>query len=403
MYHNLDIYVPSMIPAGGAHVKHPECARAARLLGVDYADAVTGFAFKGRHGTAIINGAVVAAEYALAVQEIIGGFAVERIQVEEARKTQEALRLWRRFMAGLRIRKRIEGYSVEGEGDTVQEVIAEDESMSYESGGFFPTGEVEDVAEPTAPGSVSRIPHHSNGSLGIGSFAEDAETARDNSLSAQSLVDSHSPRPNYTDGRFDDRLNPDAVDPLDNNDHPTPLIEIVYGKSVLTEIGDIAQGVEAGGFMTEDNLETHEAHIGDNEESTRAGGFMTEDDPETHRAQSKRRIDDAFAMSNLADDDLAQATTLQQTFESRHMMADRADDKSTKEPPQKPAHVQIGDRGPSNSMSPPSGSTPVQAVVDQLPSTVPGSDAQNHTSGSDEGSLLSEDPDDEDAEPEWLV
>ena len=367
-----------MIPAGGAHVKHPECARAARLLGVDYADAVTGFAFKGRHGTAIINGAVVAAEYALAVQEIIGGFAIERIQAEEARKTQQALRLWRRFMAGLRIRERIEGYSVEGEGNAVQEATAEDESMSYESGGFFPTGEVEDIAEPTAPGSVSRTPQHPNGSLSIGSFAKGAGTARDNSLGAQSLVDGPSPRSDHTDGRFDDKLNPDAEEPLDDNDHPTPHVEIVYGKSLLSEIGDIAQGVEAGGFMTEDNIETHEAHIEDNEESIRAGGFLTEDDPETHRAQSKRRIDDAFAPSNLADDDLDQATMLQQTFESRQNVSDRADDEILR-------------------------TTPVQAVVDQLPSTVPGSHAQNHTSGSDEGSLLSEDPDDEDAEPEWLV
>ena len=388
-----------MIPAGGAHVKHPECARAARLLGVDYADAVTGFTFKGRHGTAIINGAVVAVEYASAVQEVIGGFAIERIQAEEARKTEEALRMWRRFIAGLRIRERIEGYSVEGEADAVQEATAEDESMSYEAGGFFPTGEVEDVAEPTAPGSVSQNP---NDPLSIRYLANDTGTARDIGFGAQRFGGSPSPRPGFIDVRLDERLNPNAEEALDNNDYPTPDIEIVYGKSV--DIGDNVESFGAGGFMIQDNPETHEAYIVANVKSVKAGGFITKDNAETHEAQFKRRIDDSFALSVLADDDLAQATMLQQTFESRHMMPDPEDDKSTRYPSQQPDRLQVENRGPSESMSPPSGIASGQAVVEERPSsTMPGSDGQDQNPESDQGSLLSEDPDDEDADPEWLA
>ncbi|KAH1601473.1 hypothetical protein KXX34_003836 [Aspergillus fumigatus] len=61
-YGNLDVYVPSMVPPGGVHIKHPQAAHAARVLGIDYTDAVTGFDFKGRHGTAVFQGIVVASE-----------------------------------------------------------------------------------------------------------------------------------------------------------------------------------------------------------------------------------------------------------------------------------------------------------------------------------------------------
>ena len=376
MYHNLDVYVRSMIPAGGAHVKHPECARAARLLGVDYADAVIGFAFKGRHGTAIINGAVVAAENVSAVQEVIEGFAIERFQAEEARKAHEALRMWRRFIAGLRIRERIEGYSVEGEADAVQEATAEDESISYEAGGFFPTGEVEDVAEQTAPGSVHQIP---DDSLSMGFLAKDTGTARDIALGAQRFVGNLSPRPKYADDRLEDKMNPDAGKAPDTYDNSTPDIEIDYGKSVLSDIGDNVESVEAGGFETEYNTENH-------------------------KAQSQRKMNDAFARSNFADDDLAQATILQQTFENRHMMADREGDKSTRALSQQPDPLAVGNRGSADSTSPPSGTASGQAVVEERPSsTIAESDRQDQSSGSDKGSLLSEDPDDEDADPEWLA
>src|SRR6202034_2094070 len=90
-YGNLDVYVPSMIPAGAIHVQHPLAARSAKLLGVDYADAVTGFDFKGRQGTAIVNGIVVAAEYREAFVEAIRAMEHEQAQVEQAKRTPLAL------------------------------------------------------------------------------------------------------------------------------------------------------------------------------------------------------------------------------------------------------------------------------------------------------------------------
>ena len=115
IYGNIDIYVPSMVPAGGTHIKHTDAVRAARLLGIDYADAVSGFEFKGRTGTAVVKGAVVATEYSGAVQAVIQGFEYEREEAILGHRTYTALLMWKRLLTGLRIQERIEGYEIQGE------------------------------------------------------------------------------------------------------------------------------------------------------------------------------------------------------------------------------------------------------------------------------------------------
>lgn len=167
VYGNLDIYTPTMVPAGGSHILHPETARAARTLGIDYSDAVTGFSFKGRHGTAVICGAVIATEFREAVQEVLHAFEDEMADEEAHRRSSEALRFWKRLLTGLRIRERINGYEIEGERKARDEQMRavdeaeneEDEAANEEdesigdgvySGGFFLDNTAEDIAEPTA-------------------------------------------------------------------------------------------------------------------------------------------------------------------------------------------------------------------------------------------------------------
>ncbi|KAI9835014.1 MAG: hypothetical protein M1838_005408 [Thelocarpon superellum] len=115
VYGNLDVYVPSMVPSGGVHLTDSAAKPAARLLGIDYADAVTGFEFKGRQGTAVVKGIVIATEYHEAVEAVLLGLQQERAEAEARKTSIAALRLWRRFMAALRIKKRIDGYQIEGE------------------------------------------------------------------------------------------------------------------------------------------------------------------------------------------------------------------------------------------------------------------------------------------------
>jgi xeroderma pigmentosum group C-complementing protein len=124
-----------------------EASRAARLLGIDYADALTGFEFRGRHGTAVLKGVVVASEYRDAVEAVIEGFQDERAQAEEERRALVALRMWKRFLVSLRIKERVDTYEVEGEEANDPEFQAEenDSGMDTEeyddddmAGGFFP-------------------------------------------------------------------------------------------------------------------------------------------------------------------------------------------------------------------------------------------------------------------------
>ena len=373
LYGNLDIYVPSMVPPGGAHVMHPECARAARLIGVDYADAVTGFAFKGRHGTAVINGAVVAAEHVRAIQEVIGGFANERAQEEEARRSLEALRMWRRFMAGLRIRERIEGYSVEGDADAAQELAPEDEPMGHEAGGFFPTGEEEDVAEPTA--SVFAL-QTSDSSAGGGFLAEDTETNQD---AMQGFVGSPSLRMDRSRETIDGSHDPDTEEVLQDNGYLMPDIHVVYGKAAPSG--------------TRSELE-----------SAQPGGFTTEDTPERERTPTNGKIDETSALSNLEDEDLAQATMLQQVYESQQLVCEPKRDKVTAKPPDSPGLVRIKPSTPTESATTPLDDPIGQANAEQLPpSTTSTLNSPDEKSDGDHNSLLSEDPDDEDADPEWLA
>ncbi|AEO59055.1 hypothetical protein MYCTH_2306980 [Thermothelomyces thermophilus ATCC 42464] len=119
---NLDLYVPSMLPRGGAHVRHPRAAQAAFILGVDYAPALTGFEFRGRHGTAVLDGVVVPEEAADAVWAVIQGLSDMEAEEEQERRSRRALRMWSTFLKGLRIRERIwAGVDAEAEAEAEAE------------------------------------------------------------------------------------------------------------------------------------------------------------------------------------------------------------------------------------------------------------------------------------------
>lgn len=118
---NIDVYVPSMVPQGGVHVRNEYAARAAFTLGIDYAPALTGFSFKGRQGTAVLDGVVVAAEYIDAVEATIAGLEYAEEEVENNRRRLRALKVWRRMLMGLRIRERVWAGVDEGERREAEE------------------------------------------------------------------------------------------------------------------------------------------------------------------------------------------------------------------------------------------------------------------------------------------
>ncbi|KAK0629011.1 hypothetical protein B0T17DRAFT_588968 [Bombardia bombarda] len=135
---NIDLYVPSMMPDGGVHVLHERAAHAAFVLGVDYAPALTGFDFKGRQGTAVLSGVVVAREYEEAVWAVVEGLGDLEAEMERERRARRAVRMWSRLLRGLRIRER--GKKGKGKGKEVESEGGDDD---VDMGGGF----VSDVSE----------------------------------------------------------------------------------------------------------------------------------------------------------------------------------------------------------------------------------------------------------------
>ena len=152
---NLDVYVPSMIPGGAIHVKHPLAVKAAQVLGIDYAEAVTGFEFKGRQGTAVISGVVVAAETRVAMVAVLVGLQSQASEQVKAERSHILIGLWKRWLISLRIRERIErDYGDKDDGEMVgareRSIDDDDDDGTYrddEAGGGFVPGEARDTAE----------------------------------------------------------------------------------------------------------------------------------------------------------------------------------------------------------------------------------------------------------------
>lgn len=144
-YGNIDVFVPSMVPEAGFHVAHPDASRAARILGIDYADAVTGFHFKGRHGTAVVEGIVAALEYREALLVILQALDEARVQAERDERTSLVLRTWKMLLVKSRIQEQVESYAFEGEEEGQAAATAEgygqddkdDDDDGFAGGGGF--------------------------------------------------------------------------------------------------------------------------------------------------------------------------------------------------------------------------------------------------------------------------
>ncbi|GKT65864.1 Rad4 transglutaminase-like domain-containing protein [Colletotrichum tofieldiae] len=160
---NIDIYVASMVPKGGVHITDDfdTAARAAYTLGIDYAPALSGFQFRGKHGTAVFNGIVVAQEYEEAVRAVMEGLESMDAQAEHSKRSLVAIHTWRRFLMALRIRERIwAGVDAEERAEEERRLVESVEADANsdvdnhdmeESGGFFAEDGVAD-ARTTAGG-----------------------------------------------------------------------------------------------------------------------------------------------------------------------------------------------------------------------------------------------------------
>ncbi|KAJ7741359.1 hypothetical protein B0H16DRAFT_1565520 [Mycena metata] len=102
---NIDMYVPSMLPAGAVHIPYKGTAKIAKQLGFDYAEAVTGFEFKSRRANPIMQGIVIAAENEAAILEAYWEAEKDAAEKARAKKRERVLKRWTRLVHGLRIRQ----------------------------------------------------------------------------------------------------------------------------------------------------------------------------------------------------------------------------------------------------------------------------------------------------------
>jgi hypothetical protein len=144
-YGNIDVYTPSMVPAGGVHIVRPSISLAAQFAGIDYADAVTGFDFVKNKASARLNGIVVAREKVEGLLAVWEGM-MERVKGEEERiRVRGVLERWRRFFVRLGIRRRLDEThgKVEGSDEILAGEEHEEENEGNLSGGFL-LGAVQD-------------------------------------------------------------------------------------------------------------------------------------------------------------------------------------------------------------------------------------------------------------------
>jgi xeroderma pigmentosum group C-complementing protein len=370
---NLDLYVPSMCPMGGIHIRHKLASKAARIIGVDCADAVTGFSFKGRHGTAIIQGVVVAQEYKDAVEAVINGMEYAQEEAENSQRSAEALRMWRRFCLGLRIAQRVNAIEIDGErGDVIDvqgEIDKEDRALVEEqmAGGFFMDDRAEGaVVEPPPRPSrhYDRVIHDDEDDDIGGGFLPDGDEG----------------------GGFIPDDDGGGFIPNDDDEGggfiPPNLTR--FGSSLLEDqqLRPRRSDDFGGGFIPEDEEDEEDIpmrnsspdHVADNRDGPiqldgaadePSGGFVAKDG-ETIDATP---IDSKPDTSGLTQD-------LGQT------MIETQQDMHTKDLLQEDSGPRVG--------------TSEKAEAQDEP-------APPSSSPSDVGSLPLEDPEDEDADPEWLV
>jgi xeroderma pigmentosum group C-complementing protein len=376
---NIDIYVPSMIPAGAVHVQHPLAAKAAKLMGIDYVEAVTGFDFKGRQGTAIINGVVVSTDVRFGLVAVIVGMQTQAVDEVQAERTALLLALWKRWLIGLRIRARIHRDYGGDEEMEVEEDESYKEGGDRDGGGFMPdeaelAEQGEDPMEAAVADATSRILLK-----GLPEEPAQAEIVVVESPHKMSISTKISPEAPRSPGNSKDTNGNQAGGFFAES-------ESGGGFFPVSEAG--------GGFLVEDDSKEMRADLEANTEGTGAGGFIIEDD---HTIPDD---DDRVSSHAVLDQSLKQLRDPDPNLKTHDLNGSffypSANDK-----------VVIVSKTNSSDK-------PLPVVEEVAPTPTTGrpteySDAMANDAASEAGdqatptSMLSHDPDEDDLEPEWLV
>lgn len=137
-----------------------------KRLGIDYAEAVTGFEFGKQRAVPVITGVVVAAEHEGLVIDEWEKDEEERRTKEEGKREKVALATWRKFLMGLRIVARVrEEYG----GDADAHMKEEMNPFTNKNKSRTPAA---NDPEPMASANRNSLEHHDEGMAG-GFIADD--------------------------------------------------------------------------------------------------------------------------------------------------------------------------------------------------------------------------------------
>ena len=120
---NIDCFVPTMVPKGAVHIPLRSTVRICKRLGIEYAEAVTGFEFGNKRAVPVINGVVVTENNEIAVIDEWEKDEEERRIKEEGKREKAALATWRKWLMGLRIIQRVrEEYGADADAHLKEEI-----------------------------------------------------------------------------------------------------------------------------------------------------------------------------------------------------------------------------------------------------------------------------------------
>ncbi|KAL9935733.1 hypothetical protein V8E36_005310 [Tilletia maclaganii] len=104
---NVDMYVPSMLPPGGAYIPFAGVGKVAKQLHIPYGDAVTGFEFRKGRSNPKVEGVVVAKFNAQTLLDAFWESERARVAKENEKIRERAIRNWRRACKAVLISLRI--------------------------------------------------------------------------------------------------------------------------------------------------------------------------------------------------------------------------------------------------------------------------------------------------------
>lgn len=121
IFGNMDVYVPSMVPKGAVHIPLRGTARVCKKLGIEFAEACTGFEFGKQRAVPVLTGVVIAeANEDMVIDAWEEDERVRRAK-EDKKREAAVLGAWKRFYRGLKIRKRLgEEYGFDDEHEDGQ-------------------------------------------------------------------------------------------------------------------------------------------------------------------------------------------------------------------------------------------------------------------------------------------